>query len=87
MVVKDGGRGAFACDGNETLHAEPIAITPIETTGAGDSFNAGFVKAWLDSLPLQECLRWGNIVGGLSTLAPGGTGKAVTVEEVKKWLI
>jgi sugar/nucleoside kinase (ribokinase family) len=87
VVVKDGGRGAYACLGNEILHAEAIAITPIETTGAGDSFNAGFLKAWLDNLPVQECLRWGNIVGGLSTLAPGGTGKPVSVEEVKKWLV
>jgi len=86
VVVKDGGRGAYACQANEILHAEAIAITPIETTGAGDCFNAGFLKAWLDSLPVQECLRWGNIVGGLSTLAPGGTGKPVSVEEVKKWL-
>jgi len=86
VVVKDGSRGAYACQGNEILHAEAIAITPIETTGAGDCFNAGFLKAWLDSLTVLECLRWGNIVGGLSTLAPGGTGKSVTVEEVKKWL-
>jgi sugar/nucleoside kinase (ribokinase family) len=86
VVVKDGGHGAYACQGNEILHAEAIAITPIETTGAGDCFNAGFLKAWLDSLPVRECLRWGNIVGGLSTLAPGGTGKPVTVEEVRKWL-
>ena len=86
VVVKDGGRGAYACQGNEILHAEAIAITPFETTGAGDCFNAGFLKAWLDGLPVQECLRWGNITGGLSTLAPGGTGKVVTIEEVKKWL-
>jgi len=86
VVVKDGGRGAYACQGNEILHAEAIAITPFETTGAGDCFNAGFLKAWLDGLPVQECLRWGNITGGLSTLAAGGTGKVVTIEEVRKWL-
>jgi sugar/nucleoside kinase (ribokinase family) len=86
VVVKDGSGGAFACQGGEILHAEAIAVTPIETTGAGDCFNAGFLKAWLDGVPVQECLRWGNIVGGLSTLALGGTGKRVTVEEVNKWL-
>jgi sugar/nucleoside kinase (ribokinase family) len=86
VVVKDGGHGAYACVGNEIHHSEAIAITPVETTGAGDCFNAGFLKAWLDNLPVQECLHWGNIVGGLSTLAPGGTGKPVSVEEVRKWL-
>lgn len=86
VVVKDGDRGAFACQGGEIFHADAIAITPADTTGAGDCFNAGFLKAWLDSLPTQDCLRWGNIVGGLSTLSLGGTGKVITIEEVKKWL-
>jgi sugar/nucleoside kinase (ribokinase family) len=86
VVVKDGSDGAYACQGDDILHAGAINVTPIETTGAGDCFNAGFLKAWLDGQPVQECLRWGNIVGGLSTLALGGTGYKVTIEEVKKWL-
>jgi sugar/nucleoside kinase (ribokinase family) len=86
VVVKDGGNGAYACAGGQIIHAPAIPITPMETTGAGDCFNAGFIKAWLDGRPLAECLRWGNVVGGLSTLAPGGTGKVVTVEEVQRWL-
>ena len=86
VVVKDGANGAYACDGREVLHQPALAVTPVDTTGAGDCFSAGFVRAWLDGRPLAECLRWGNIVGGLSTLALGGAERVVTLDEVRQWL-
>jgi sugar/nucleoside kinase (ribokinase family) len=67
-------------------HIPALQIEPIDTTGAGDSFNAGFLRAWLDKLPIEECLRWGNIVGGLSTTEMGGTTRKITLDEVKKHL-
>jgi len=84
VVVKDGANGAYARAGAETLHAPGIAVTPVDTTGAGDCFSAGFLKAWFDERPLAECLRWGNVVGGLSTTALGGTGRPVTPAEVER---
>ena len=86
VVIKDGAGGAYACAAGAVLHSPAIEVTPLDTTGAGDCFNAGFLKAWLDGRPLGECLRWGNIVGGLSTQGMGGTGRVVTVEEVEGWL-
>jgi sugar/nucleoside kinase (ribokinase family) len=86
VVVKDGACGAYAGAGSRVIHAPAIPVTPVDTTGAGDCFNAGFLAAWLDGLPLEECLRWGNVVGGLSTLSHGGTGRAVTRSDVEAWL-
>jgi sugar/nucleoside kinase (ribokinase family) len=86
VVVKDGPNGAHAWDGEHLLHSPAIAVKPVDTTGAGDCFNAGFIKAWLDGLSLPDCLRWGNIVGGLSTLGMGGTGQKVTEEDVRAYL-
>ncbi len=86
VVVKDGASGAYACDGGRIIHEPAIRVQPVDTTGAGDCFSAGFVKAWLDGLPLDQCLRWGNVVGGLSTLAPGGAGRVVSADEVREWL-
>jgi sugar/nucleoside kinase (ribokinase family) len=86
VVVKDGAQGAFAIQSGQVIHAPAIPVKPLDTTGAGDAFNAGFLKAWLSDLPLPECLRWGNIVGGLSTLGPGGTGKVIREPEVREWL-
>ncbi len=86
VVVKDGPRGAYACRGAEILHAPALLVEPLDTTGAGDCFNAGFIRAWLDDRPLLECLQWGNAVGGLSTTALGGTGRVITSREVEAQL-
>ncbi len=86
VVVKDGANGAYAHTHGRLYHSPPIPVHPLDTTGAGDCFNAGFVTAWLGDRPLEECLRWGNIVGGLSTEGLGGTERVVTREEVEKWM-
>jgi sugar/nucleoside kinase (ribokinase family) len=83
VVVKNGKDGAYAWSEGKLYHAPAIEVTPLDTTGAGDCFNAGFIKAWLDGRPIEECLRWGNIVGGLSTLMRGATGKKITTKDVE----
>jgi len=82
VVIKDGPNGALACRQGEILRDPALPIQPLDTTGAGDCFNAGFLCAWLEGQDLPTCLRWGNIVGGLSTLGHGGTGQRVTRAEV-----
>ncbi len=86
VVVKAGAEGAYAFTNGQLSHVPALSLKPVDTTGAGDCFNAGFLRAWLDGLPLETCLRWGNIVGGLSTLDYGATGKKVTLDEVKSYL-
>ncbi len=86
VVIKAGADGAYAlAQGQAPVHAPAIPVTPVDTTGAGDSFNAGFVKAWLEGRPLIDCLRWGNAVGGLSTTAPG-VKRVITSEEVASYV-
>ena len=86
VVVKDGAHGAYAIQKTQIYQAASLSLEPVDTTGAGDCFNAGFIKAWLDGRPVLECLRWGNIVGGLSTLGMGATGQVVRMEDVKQYL-
>jgi sugar/nucleoside kinase (ribokinase family) len=86
VVIKDGSRGAHARHQGQTHHAPAIPIKVADTTGAGDSFAAGFLKAWLDNKPLPECLQWGNICGGLSATARGGATAAPTLAQVEAWL-
>jgi sugar/nucleoside kinase (ribokinase family) len=72
LVVKLGASGAIAL-GPDGLHRAPgIKIKAIDTTGAGDAFNGGFLHAWLNGSDLQHCLQVGNVCGGLSTTKPGG---------------
>jgi sugar/nucleoside kinase (ribokinase family) len=72
-IVKLGERGAMAVvDGDPVLITPPV-FAPVDTTGAGDSFNAGFLHAWLEGCPVVDALRSGVACGSLSTRALGGT--------------
>ncbi|HSR49324.1 MAG TPA: carbohydrate kinase family protein [Acidobacteriota bacterium] len=72
VVLKLGQNGAMAGRGKGRHRAEPIAVKAIETTGAGDAFNGGFLHRWMEGAPLGDCLKAGNVCGGLSTRRPGG---------------
>ena len=85
-VIKLGANGVRVVSGNQSLSSPPIAVQPVDTTGAGDSFNAGFVFQHLQGAPLQKCAAWGNACGALSTRALGGTEAFPSVSEVEKFL-
>jgi len=86
IVVKLGARGALACQHGERIPRSAFAIDPVDTTGAGDSFNAGFLHAWLHGTSLAEALDLGNATGALSTRAAGGTASQPTLEEALAWM-
>ncbi len=67
------------------VSAPPFPIAAIDTTGAGDNFNAGFLDAWLRGAPPLQCLRKGNYLGALSTRAMGGMNGFPTNEELQSW--
>ena len=71
VVIKRGGRGAVAARGCEIIQVPALKVPVVDTTGAGDCFNAGFMFGLLRGDPLDRCLRCANITGGLSTTAPG----------------
>lgn len=73
VAVKLGANGSLVQKGTERSAAPPVTVTPVDTIGAGDSFNAGFLFAWLQGLPPDACGLAGNITGALSALGPGGT--------------
>jgi sugar/nucleoside kinase (ribokinase family) len=81
VAVKLGARGAVARRGSEIVHADSLHVNVVDTTGAGDSFDAGFVYGYLAGQPLQQVLRFACACGSLSTRAAGGTGAQATVEE------
>lgn len=74
VIVKRGERGAVARAAGRTMSMPALPVDVVDTTGAGDCFNAGFLFAHLAGRPLEQCLRAGNICGGLSAAAYGGAG-------------
>jgi sugar/nucleoside kinase (ribokinase family) len=73
VVMKDGARGARAWWPGGTCAAPGRTVDVVDTTGAGDSFNAGFLAARLSGKSIEEAISWAAVAGSLSTRAAGGT--------------
>ena len=86
VVVKAGAQGAYAHAGEQAWHAPALPVEVVDTTGAGDAFDAGFLAGLLWGEPIETCLRYGNICGGLSTTQPGGASATPTLEELTRYL-
>jgi sugar/nucleoside kinase (ribokinase family) len=71
-IVKLGARGSRWVAADATLHAAATRVRAVDTTGAGDAFNAGFLYGFLRGGSPRACLEMGNYVGARSTKAAGG---------------
>lgn len=87
VVIKDGINGSISYQNNSIIRVPGIPINPVDTTGAGDNFNSGFLRALLDGQTIENCLKWGNVTGGLSTFEPGGTTYKITIDSVRKAIL
>jgi sugar/nucleoside kinase (ribokinase family) len=85
-VIKQGSRGATAVHGAEREHAGAFRVDAVDTTGAGDSFAAGFVHGLLTKRSLRECLLLANATGALSATGVGGTAAQPNPEELAAFL-
>jgi sugar/nucleoside kinase (ribokinase family) len=85
VVIKRGANGVLTKCGERTMEAPGFSVQPVDTTGAGDSFNAGFVFQFIQGAPLVNCIAWGNACGALSTRALGGTEGFPTRSEVEQF--
>jgi ribokinase len=83
VVVKLGPDGALAVHEGETIRAAAPAVDALDGTGAGDSFDAGFLAAQLDGAGIAEALALGCACGALSTRRAGGTAAQPTLEEAR----
>ncbi len=73
VVMKRGEKGALARRGSEIFDSSSPKVAPVDTIGAGDSFDAGFLHQFIRGGEIAECLRYGNLAGALSATRSGGT--------------
>lgn len=84
LVVKDGAAGGWSLDPSG-LHTEAagILVDVVDTTGAGDSFDAGYLAAIAYGVDTEQLrLRWATVAGSLSTLGTGGTAAQPYLESL-----
>lgn len=86
VVVKRGSKGALLARAGDVLSVPGRKVKAVDTTGAGDSFAAGFISGFLAGESDQACLRKGNACGALSTRAVGGTAAQPSPRELSEFL-
>jgi sugar/nucleoside kinase (ribokinase family) len=86
VAVKLGADGALAVRGREALRLPAPRVEVVDSTGAGDAFDAGFVYGFLDGRSLGESLALAVACGSLSTRAIGGVDGQATLAEAEALL-
>jgi sugar/nucleoside kinase (ribokinase family) len=84
-VVKRGAAGAMALTGGRIVKVPASRVRALDTTGAGDAFNGGFLAGMIRGCSVRECLRLGALVGSLSTRRPGGLDGLPHLSELPAW--
>ena len=87
VVIKLGKQGSMAVKGEELYEAASYKVDAIDTTGAGDSFNAGFIYGFLRGKSVTDCLKCGNGCGALSVTALGGNTGFPVEEELTNFIL
>jgi sugar/nucleoside kinase (ribokinase family) len=82
LAVKLGARGALAVSKNQKARASSFPVEVVDTVGAGDSFDAGFIYGYLQGWPIEKTLRAAVICGALSTREAGGTTAQAALSDV-----
>lgn len=85
VVVKNGSVGAWLQQGDDVIH-QPSFLNRkvVDSIGAGDSFDAGFIHKYVQQRPLIECLEFAALTGAVNTTMPGGTTAFEDIDTVKE---
>jgi sugar/nucleoside kinase (ribokinase family) len=86
VALKMGGEGAALLCNGDVMFQEPARVVAVDTTGAGDCFDAGFLYAWLREMSPRLCLKAGAACGQASVRVMGGVNGTPTREELETLL-
>lgn len=86
IILKMGEQGAIATDGFEYCTSHIFEVPVVDTMGAGDSFAAGFITAWIRSENIEQALNMANAVAAMTITKQGAQNGQPTLEEVARFL-
>ncbi len=84
VIVKCGADGAVGRSGEEVVQQAGFKVEPVDTTGAGDSFNAGFIYGFLNGYGLRESILYGNACGSINVTHIGGATAPVALRDIEQ---
>ena len=73
VIIKLGRDGSFFKNAQERFYMDSYDVKPVDTTGCGDNFTAGFIHAYLKGLPMRDCVRFASASGALNALGLGAS--------------
>lgn len=85
-VIKMGEEGALAYHGDRVYKANAINVDVVDTVGAGDNFDGGFIYGFLNGKTIEESLNIACTCGSYSTIKAGGTEGQLTLNKLNKIL-
>jgi sugar/nucleoside kinase (ribokinase family) len=86
VVITNGPDGTYSFDGQKYLHMPVVEAPVVERTGAGDAFGSGFLGALLQSLSLEDCLKWGTVNSASVLGYIGPQAGLLNRQQITDWL-
>lgn len=86
VIVKLGDRGCVYCATDRTIVVPPVPVRAVDSTAAGDTFNAALAVALVEQLSIDDALRFANAAAALSVTSPGAQTSAPARAEVDSLL-
>ncbi len=74
VIARQGAGGALVVSPDDLFASPAIEVEVVDTLGAGDAFNGGFIAACLADKDLREAARWGNAAAALKIGKSGARG-------------
>ncbi|GAB2021823.1 ribokinase [Pseudolactococcus yaeyamensis] len=83
LIVTLGSKGVAYHDGKKEILVPAFKVKPVDTTGAGDTFNGAFAYALLNELEIESAIKFGNLAASISVQYFGAQGGMPTLEKMK----
>jgi len=86
VIAKAGGKGAYIVERNKFVHISAPEVKVVDTTAAGDSFNAGFAFSLSQNKDPEDCVKFANMVASLAVTAKGAQEAMPDMEQVQDFI-
>ena len=87
IILKDGGRGSRVITRTESFQVPVCKVDFLDSTGAGDSFDAGFLSSLLDGKSLKDCVEIASATAALNCAAFGPMEGAISPDAVSALIL
>lgn len=84
--LKLSDKGSIAATRNQRFFSPSFPVKKIDSIGAGDAFNTGFLAGILDAMPLEKCIEYGNAMGAIAVTSKGDYESLPLKEELHSFL-